>query len=133
MSTRRRKSSKPASSPPEKSSGSKSGPRVRAAEDLVKAYQKQMKERSGDRSKSLPDNLMRNFQEFLARWVVEHCTTDGKAWAQRPIAETLGVTQPEYGDWMRDDARPGISRLVDIRKKTGMPLDVILGLDKSSS
>lgn len=128
MTIRRAKSQKPGSAPPAKAKP-QSGSRVRASEDLVAAYREHVKSK-GDKSKSLPDDLMKNFQTWLALWVNERCTTDGEPWAQRAIADTLGVTQPEFGSWMRDTARPGISRLVDIRRKTQVSLDNILGLEK---
>jgi hypothetical protein len=95
----------------------------------VEAYREHVRSKVGGGKKSLPDDLFRNVQAFLAEWVKAHCAySNGEPWNQRDIANTLGVTQNEFGAWMRGDARPGISRLIDLHRATGESLETILGL-----
>ncbi len=106
-----------------------SGTRQRVTSEDVRHYQELMKGRSGDRTKGLPDDMMRAFQRWLVGWIRDYCTgTDGVPWGQREIATSIGAHQPEVSAWLGDTARPGIRRLADIHHKTGVPLGELVGL-----
>ena len=79
---------------------------------------------------SLTDEQMISVQAHIRAWVSEHCLprADGRLWSQREIAYVLGITQNEYCAWMRDTARPGIQRLVQLRESLNVSIDTLIGL-----
>lgn len=80
-------------------------------------------------SKSISDEELAAVQRFLSAWIERHCRdADGQVWDQRRIAMRLGITQPEFSSWMIGTGRPGLKRLIQIRRATGATLDAILGL-----
>lgn len=128
MANEQKKQSKRASSaPPSRGSRKpKSGSFARAAPAIAEAYEKPERKRGKN---TITDDQMRAVQAFLTRWVARHCMgRDGKKYGQRAIADTLGITQNEYSNWMNDVARPGLPRLIRLREKTGASIEEILGL-----
>lgn len=126
MANAQKKQSKRVSSAPPAKGGPKpkSGRFVLAA--VADAYDPPVKKRGKN---TITDDQMRSVQKFLAKWVARHCTDrDGKKFGQRTIADMLGITQNEYSNWMNDNARPGLPRLIRLREKTGASIEEILGL-----
>lgn len=81
------------------------------------------------KSEDLPKEIVDHVAEFVEGLIASEFTTSGgKPWAERKVAEAIGIAQPTLNK-LRNRRGFGVRTLLALRAYTGQTIDAILGYE----